>query len=274
MVAMCVSAVSGVCHNDCPRPEPHPRGHVSDTVERTSSSQISQAGDRPAAAASSAEPRSALGPLLALIDERVPVERRETVAAFAKSFLRRLADEEIIAAPAEELYGLVCSTFEFVDGRRLQPWVVRAFNAEVADDGFTSTGTILETNVDDSPFLVDSVTEELTARNLVVRRILHPVMGTSRDEEGRLERVSSARDASHRESVMHFELDRRLTDASRADLEDRVRTILRDVRLVVRDFEPMQDRAHHMLELARQAAVRYSPRRSARRSTSSTGSFS
>ena len=232
---------------------------MSDTVERTSSSQISQAGDRPAAAASSAEPRSALGPLLALIDERVPVERRETVAAFAKSFLRRLADEEIIAAPAEELYGLVCSTFEFVDGRRLQPWVVRAFNAEVANDGFTSTGTILETNVDDSPFLVDSVTEELTARNLVVRRILHPVMGTSRDEEGRLERVSSARDASHRESVMHFELDRRLTDASRVDLEDRVRTILRDVRLVVRDFEPMQDRAHHMLELARQAAVRYSP---------------
>ena len=194
-----------------------------------------------------------------MIDERVPVERRETVAAFAKSFLRRLADEEIIAAPAEELYGLVCSTFEFVDGRRLQPWVVRAFNAEVANDGFTSTGTILETNVDDSPFLVDSVTEELTARNLVVRRILHPVMGTSRDEEGRLERVSSARDASHRESVMHFELDRRLTDASRADLEDRVRTILRDVRLVVRDFEPMQDRAHHMLELARLAAVRYSP---------------
>ena len=137
--------------------------------------------------------------------------------------------------------------------------MVRAFNPEVATDGFTAPGTILETNVDDSPFLVDSVTEELTARNLVVRRILHPVIGTSRDEEGRLERVSSARDASHRESVMHFELDRRLADASRADLEERVKTILRDVRLVVRDFEPMQDRAHHMLELARHAAVRYSP---------------
>ena len=38
-----------------------------------------------------------------------------------------------------------------------------------------------------------------------------------------------------------------------------MRTILRDVRLVVRDFEPMQDRAHHMLEMARHAAVRYSP---------------
>ena len=35
--------------------------------------------------------------------------------------------------------------------------------------------------------------------------------------------------------------------------------ILHDVRLVVRDFEPMQERARHMAELARRAAVSYSP---------------
>jgi glutamate dehydrogenase len=231
---------------------------VSDTVERTSS-QASHAGNRPATVASSSEPRPALGPLLALIEERVPTERRETIAAFAKAYLRRLGDDEIAAAAPEDLYGLVLSTFGFVDGRRLQPWVVRVFYPDAELDGFTAPGSILETNVDDSPFLVDSVTEELTARSMVVRRILHPVIGTSRDEEGRLERISSARDASHRESVMHFELDRRLSDAKQADLEERVRTILRDVRLVVRDFEPMQDRAHSMLEIARHAAVRYSP---------------
>ncbi len=231
---------------------------MSDTVERTSS-QASHAGNRPATVASSSEPRPALGPLLALIEERVPVERRETIAAFAKAYLRRLGDDEIAAAAPEDLYGLVLSTFGFVDGRRLQPWVVRVFYPDAELDGFTAPGSILETNVDDSPFLVDSVTEELTARSMVVRRILHPVIGTSRDEEGRLERISSARDASHRESVMHFELDRRLSDAKQADLEERVRTILRDVRLVVRDFEPMQDRAHSMLEIARHAAVRYSP---------------
>ena len=178
------------------------------------------------------------------------MERRETIAAFAKAYLRRLGDDEIAAAAPDDLYGLVLSTFGFVDGRRLQPWVVRVFYPDAETDGFTSPGSILETNVDDSPFLVDSVTEELSARSLVVRRILHPVMGTSRDEEGRLERISSARDASHRESVMHFEIDRRLTDATQADLEERVKTILRDVRLVVRDFEPMQDRAHSMLEMA------------------------
>ncbi len=38
-----------------------------------------------------------------------------------------------------------------------------------------------------------------------------------------------------------------------------MRRILRDVSLVVRDFDPMQDRVRHMMELARAAQVRYSP---------------
>ncbi|MGZ6544729.1 MAG: NAD-glutamate dehydrogenase domain-containing protein, partial [Actinomycetota bacterium] len=200
-----------------------------------------------------------MAPLFALIGERTPVERRDAVVAFAKAYLRRLSDDEVAAAPAEELYDLVRSTFEFVDGRGLAPSAVRVFDPTPVADGHANAHTVVECNVDDSPFLVDSMTEEFSARQLTVRRILHPVIGTSRDEQGHLERVSSARDASHRESVMHFELDRHLSEDERAELEERVRNILRDVRLVVRDFEPMQDRARHMVDMARLAAVRYSP---------------
>ena len=81
----------------------------------------------------------------------------------------------------------------------------------------------------------------------------------------------AGRDAAHRESLMHFELERRLAERDREDLEGRIRAILHDVRLVVRDFEPMQERVRHMAELARQATVRTPHRRSARRSTSWSG---
>ena len=124
---------------------------------------------------------------------------------------------------------------------------------------YDTAGSVVETNTDDSPFLVDSVQEELLARGLGVRRLLHPVIGTIRDEQGRIERVMSGRDASHRESVMHFELDRQLAPEEADDLERRVTAILHDVRLVVRDFEPMQERVRHMIELARTAAIRYPP---------------
>ena len=207
--------------------------------------------------------QTTLPPVLEALFDRihveVPVSRRDAVLAFARAFLRRIPNEQLQELGAEHLYAVTLSAFGFADERGNHPSAVRVFVPTIHEHGFISPGTILETNTDDSPFLVDSVSEELVARELRVRLLIHPVIGTARDEEGRLERVMSGRDASHRESVMHIELERHLTDAERIDLEAKVRDILHDVRLVVRDFEPMQDRVTHMMELARQAAVRYSP---------------
>ena len=193
------------------------------------------------------------------IDEDVPPDHREVLHAFAKSFLRRLSDDEIVEAGSDKLFGIVTSAFRFTDERGIKPWTVRVFDPSQDADGYTSLGSVIETCTDDSPFLVDSVNEELLARGLTVTRLLHPVIGTVRDEDGRIERVLAGRDASHRESVMHFQVDRLLSDPERADLQRRVREILHDVRFVVRDFEPMKERVRHMIALARSGAVRYSP---------------
>jgi len=205
------------------------------------------------------EPHVVIQALLDAIGTRVEPGRHDTVAAFAKAFLRRFPTEELDELGVDALLGIVRTAFDLADRRGNDPAVVRVFQAEVATDGYATVGSVVETNTEDSPFLVDSVQEELLARGLGVSRLLHPVIGTIRDEQGRIERVMSGRDATHRESVMHFELDRILSPEEAADLERRVTTILRDVRLVVRDFEPMQQRVRHMIELARAGAVRYPP---------------
>jgi glutamate dehydrogenase len=193
------------------------------------------------------------------IQARVEPERFDAVYAFAKAFTRRLGDDDLELFESDDLAALVLATFAFADERGAKPQAVRVVNPTRETDGYAATGTVIETNTDDSPFLVDSVSEELVGRGWQIRRVLHPVIGTLRDEEGRIERVLAGRDASHRESVMHFELDRALSDDECAELKGRIEEILHDVRLVVRDFEPMQDRMRHMIELARMAAVRYSP---------------
>ena len=132
-----------------------------------------------------------------------------------------------------------------------------AFNPTTADDGYETPGSVLETNTPDSPFLFDSVNEELQARGLAVTRVVHPVIGTERDAKGRLTALPHVREAATRESVMHFEVDRRLGAEELADLETRIRSILGDVRLTVRDFEPMRERIVHMIEIARDGARRY-----------------
>ena len=187
----------------------------------------------------------------------IGTERAEAVAAFARALLRRLADDDLQAITTDELLALATSAFAFADSRGLEASAVRVFNAEPDVHGYRCHGTVIEVNTDDSPFLVDSVSEELTARGLTIKRLLHPVIGAVRDEQGRLIGVRSGREAEHRESFMHFEVDRALGDDVNAELETRVRRILRDVALVVRDFDPMQERVRNMIELARAAEVRY-----------------
>jgi glutamate dehydrogenase len=202
---------------------------------------------------------SILESLAVEISATTPPDRRDALLVFAKMLLHRLSPEEIETLGVQQLLGRVRSAFAFVDGRGNHPASVRVFVPTLEADGYLVSGTVLETSTDDSPFLVDSVTEELNARDLHVRLLVHPMIGTQRAADGHLERVIPSRDAAHRESVMHFELERRLHEQDRADLEGRIRAILHDVRLVVRDFEPMQERVRHMAELARQASIAYSP---------------
>ena len=183
--------------------------------------------------------------------------------------------EDLTTRGVDQLLGIVRSAFAFVDARGNHPAIVRVFVPTIERDGYLVPGTIIETNTDDSPFLVDSVTEELAARNLRRAADLHPMIGTARDEDGHLERVMSGRDAAHRESFMHFELERRLAEQDRADLEGRIRAILHDVRLVVRDFEPMQDAGPpHGGDRTAGDGDLHARKRSARRSTSWSGCYS
>ena len=96
---------------------------------------------------------------------------------------------------------------------------------------------MLETNTADLPFLVDSVGAELAARGLRIVRVTHPIVGVRRDPAPphRITAIEHPREAP-RESVMHFELDRRLSPEELADLEDAARHVLATVRAVVDDF--------------------------------------
>jgi len=90
-------------------------------------------------------------------DAQIPAERRDALAAFATAYTRRLGDEELAETTADQLFGLVRSTFEFVDGRGSHPSAVRVFDPDPNVDGYGVVGTVIECNVDDTLLLVDSV---------------------------------------------------------------------------------------------------------------------
>jgi glutamate dehydrogenase len=171
--------------------------------------------------------------------------------AFAHAYLHRHHDPD---AEPERVLAEVRGAYALMAGRKRDPAAVRAFNPTADGDGYEAVGSVVETATDDLPFLVDSVTAELEARDLVIRRVMHPIVGTERDQEGEVCAVCDPRDSARRESIMHFELDRRLDGAQLADVERRLHEVLRDVRSVVSDFPAMTQKIGRMIELARAAA--------------------
>src|SRR4051812_46244530 len=169
-----------------------------------------------------------------------------------------MSADVIAGRSAEELFGEIVGAFDLADRRGAAPLAVRAFNPTLQADGYALPGSVLETNTPDSPFLVDSVSAELDARGLTVREKIHPVIGVERDEAGRIVSVLHARETEQRESVMHFELERRLSNEELMELCDRVREILGDVQAAVHDFREMRERVPKMVAAAQSAVTRYS----------------
>jgi glutamate dehydrogenase len=175
-------------------------------------------------------------------------------AALTRLYLRRLpwdVDLTPEAARAE-----IESLLEFIR-ERPQPIKVRVFNPSPEAHGYTSPGAVVEINVDDSPFLVDSVTAELQTHDLEVLRVLHPVIGAVRDAEGHLEAIESASGAEHRESVQHYVLDRHLDESEIPEIEEHLRSVLSDVSLAVGDFDAMVGITERMIELIERGRGHY-----------------
>lgn len=178
-------------------------------------------------------------------------EAGSPLAVLARVLLQRIPSE--VARRPEDLAARIRSLFDFISTRS-HPIAVRAFNPTEETHGYTAPGTVVEVNVVDSPFLLDSVTAEIEAYGLSVGYVFHPVVGIERDTAGRLLAVHHARDTVTRESVEHYQLDRRLFDADLPALERAVVAVVEDVRLTVESFPVMLERVDRMIELARGAA--------------------
>jgi glutamate dehydrogenase len=177
----------------------------------------------------------------------------EALARFAQAYLHRAPSPDGGEEDPEALLAEVRGAFALADARDGAIASVRAFTPNRADHGYETAGSVLETNTDDLPFLVDSIAAELTARGLRAVRVTHPIVGVRRESgsahpTGRIAAVEHPRDAP-RESVMHFELDRRLAPEELADLEDAARHVLATVRAVVDDHQALRGTLDRLAEI-------------------------
>ncbi|AEG50728.1 NAD-glutamate dehydrogenase [Sphingobium chlorophenolicum L-1] len=94
---------------------------------------------------------------------------------------------------------------------------------------------------DDMPFLVDSIANALAAADIIIHRLLHPVLSVERDGDGRLKAIlGDDTPGARRESMIYIEADRADAKARRA-LEKTLEETLADVRAAVADWPKMRE---------------------------------
>jgi len=175
---------------------------------------------------------------------RLGRERAEAAERFVRQFYANVPPDDIVQAPADQLYGAAVAMWQWGQRRDFGRARVRVYNPRIEEHGWQSTRTVVEIVNDDMPFLVDSVTAELNRQGLTVHLVIHPVVKARRDAEGRLIDLfepDSPPDGALPESFMHVEVSRHTDAALLKRVEEGLDRILADVRAVVADWRPMRE---------------------------------
>lgn len=178
----------------------------------------------------------------------------ETVLAFLQRYYLHTAPEDLTDRDPVDIYGAALSHFRLGETRPQGTANVRVHTPTVEENGWTCTHTVVEVVTDDMPFLVDSVTNELTRQGRGIHVVIHPQVVVRRDVTGKLIEVLTVPPVgdlphdAHTESWIHVEIDR---ETDRGDLKQITADLLRvlsDVREAVEDWEKMRDTALRMAD--------------------------
>ncbi|MFE1319282.1 NAD-glutamate dehydrogenase [Kitasatospora phosalacinea] len=178
------------------------------------------------------------------------------LAAYLHHYYLHTAPEDVINRDPVDVYGAAASHYRLGLKRPQGTAEVRVHTPTVEENGWSCGHTVVEVVTDDMPFLVDSVTNELTRLDRAIHLVVHPQLAVRRDITGKLLEILDT-DACNRaqaagtewpadavvESWMHIEIDRETDREDLRTLESGLRRVLGDVREVVEDWSKMRDSA-------------------------------
>jgi len=181
---------------------------------------------------------------------KLPPEQAARLEAFIRIYYRAVAAEDLLERSVVDLYGAALAHLNFGAKRAPGESKVRVYTPQLEEHGWSSPHTVVEIVHADMPFLVDSVSMELTRLGSGVHLIIHPVVRVRRDEEGQLVEVlrhdAEAADCAL-ESFIHAEIVRETDPEHLATVKAGLENVLADVRAAVEDWRPMGAEARQVI---------------------------
>jgi glutamate dehydrogenase len=183
---------------------------------------------------------------LRYVSDRIERQRAPQVETFIRDFYANVPQHDLIEHSPEDLFCAALSLYNFAAKRPAGEAKIRVFDPSQDEHGWRSAHSIIEIVNDDMPFLVDSVTSELTRQDIGVHLVIHPIMRVERDAKGQM--LSLGKPDAHAESVMQLWVTQ-IGEGERAtQIKDRIGLVLKDVRIAVQDWSTMRQRLDEVID--------------------------
>ena len=207
----------------------------------------------PAAASETSEPPNGRGaapfaahsPVVADVLRALPDVAGERAARLAESFVPIFlgkAPLSLLERSSRELARICVDTLAFLDRTQADRVDAEVLNPEPGDQGWQSPFTVVRTNVSERPFIVDTIREFISSRDLQIKTLVYPLMAVSRDEDGAITGFARPGEEGLKESIVYAEVERVAEADQREQVLDGTAARLQDVVRATDDFGLMVDK--------------------------------
>ncbi|HET6937650.1 MAG TPA: NAD-glutamate dehydrogenase [Nocardioides sp.] len=179
----------------------------------------------------------------------------DQVGELMRAYYRHVAPEDLLDRSDADVYGAFAAHYRLAGNRPQGTANVQVTTPTLSEHGWSASGhTVVEVVVDDMPFLVDSLTMELSRQMRDVHVVIHPNFDVVRDITGLLQEARPVPDGSLepegeaiRESWMHVEVDRLPDGDDPSAIVEDIQRVLRDVREAVEDWGKMHAKVEELV---------------------------
>ncbi len=167
--------------------------------------------------------------------------------AFLRCYYAHVDPADLGARSASDLFGMAAEHARLASDWGRGTTAIRVANPRIDLDGWENDHTVVMIVTDDLPFLVDSVTMELSRLDLGIHFVVHPILVDLRDEGDGFANPRDHPDAlTRKSSFIAVEIDRQTTPDVIDAVESNLRRVLDDVGAAVDDWAAMRDRMHEI----------------------------
>lgn len=160
--------------------------------------------------------------------------------------------DDLIQRSTRDLFGAALSLWQLMHKRKIGEYKRRILNPTLPTDGWESTHTVLEFNLDDQPFLVDTLCTEINRLGLAVHFLIHlggiKVIRNTKHEITGILPLDATNSEAHTEAPIYIEIDRQTDPKVLKELGQNLDRVIDDARLAVQDWKKLQGEVYAALE--------------------------